>query len=316
MTGDCNFSRFYTLGQALKSQRERAPYFSQTRSVQDGSASDVSGLIEVLSLMDSWLTFLEPALGNDLERQHFLNDLLPFFSVWLLLGRNPDEIFTALGCQCIPRRSRWRVGKTTSRCNADTLLQVKITVGVRHGKRIRKPEVGRHPGWVGMNLSLLLTGFGKFGGVCDNYGRLQPGTFAARPGSTDDKVGIGDVAPNCAVTAIISAIVISSPDRCTSNVLASCSGPPPRADGWANSFRTASPARSSPLASTWITEPRLCRPRSAAWRSPKETFNMPESSSIRLTPSTASHRWRLAMSNASWRLTLAPSMRTISWFGK
>ena len=148
--------------------------------------------------MDSWLTFLEPALGNDLERQHFLNDLLPFFSVWLLIGRNPDEIFTALGCQCIPRRSRWRVGKTTSRCAADTLLQVKITVGVRHGKRIGKPEVGRLPGWVGMNLSLLLTGFGKFGGVCYDYGRLQPGTFAARPGSTDDKVGIGDVAPNCA----------------------------------------------------------------------------------------------------------------------
>ena len=59
----------------------------QARSVQDGSAPDVRGLIEVLPLVDGWLAFLEPALGNDLERQHFLNDLLPFFSVRLLLGR-------------------------------------------------------------------------------------------------------------------------------------------------------------------------------------------------------------------------------------
>ena len=45
---------------------------------------------------------------------------------------------------------------------------------------------------------MLLPGLGKFGGVRDDYGHLQPGTIAARPGGTDDEVGRGRVPADCA----------------------------------------------------------------------------------------------------------------------
>ena len=237
------------------------PAFDQARSVQDGSTPDVSGLIKVLPLMNGCSLF------SNRPFETISSGTFPERSSAVFFGssppwRNPDEVFTALGCQCIRRRGRWRVGKTTARCAAGTLPQVKITAGVRHGEEPENPRPDACPVWSGCTLACSCPGSASLAVCAMTTVTCSPAPSLPGSEAPTTRLALVTWLPIASVTATISAMVIFSPDRCTSNVLASCSALPPRAAGWVNSFRTAAAARSSPLASTW-TRSRDCADREA-----------------------------------------------------
>ena len=85
---------------------------------------------------------MEPKMGTEMESRLRTDEKPDMPSRGRRSENNPDEVLPAFGCQCIRRRGRRRVGKTTARCAADLLPQVEITAGVRHGVGTGKTEVG------------------------------------------------------------------------------------------------------------------------------------------------------------------------------